>query len=117
MEVLGLHHVSVNVTDLDASLAFYTGLLGCTVRDDRPDLGFPGAWIDVGADQLHLLEGAAPADLGQHFALHVADLDAAVSALRAADRDGVGDLVPGRQPRRAARARLSARTSAPNALP
>ena len=93
MEVLGLHHVSVNVTDLDASLAFYTGLLGCTVRDDRPDLGFPGAWIDVGADQLHLLERAAPADLGQHFALHVADLDAAVSALRAAGHE-VTDPVP-----------------------
>jgi catechol 2,3-dioxygenase-like lactoylglutathione lyase family enzyme len=93
MEVLGLHHVSVNATDLDASLRFYTGVLGGTARDDRPDLGFPGAWIDLGAHQLHLLQGAAPADLGQHFAFHVADLDAAVAALRA-DGHVVSDPVP-----------------------
>lgn len=78
----GIHHVSVNVTDVDAALAFYTTVLGCRVRDDRPAFGFGGAWLDVGAQQIHLIEAPAPPDLGQHLAIRVRDLDAAVAALR-----------------------------------
>jgi glyoxylase I family protein len=90
---LGVHHVSINVRDLDAALAFYTGALGATVRDDRPDLGFPGAWLDLGDQQVHLIEGEVPADLGQHFAVLVHDLDGAVSELRASGIR-VGDPFP-----------------------
>jgi catechol 2,3-dioxygenase-like lactoylglutathione lyase family enzyme len=82
MEPLGIHHVSVNVSDAEASTAFYTGVLGGTVRGDRPDLGIGGAWIDLGSQQVHLIESAAPPNLGQHFALRVADLAAAVAELR-----------------------------------
>jgi catechol 2,3-dioxygenase-like lactoylglutathione lyase family enzyme len=85
--------VSVNVTDVDAALAFYTDVLGGTVRGDRPDFGISGAWIDMGASQLHLIEAAPPPALGQHFALRVADLDAAVAELRARDVP-VGDPSP-----------------------
>ena len=52
------------------------------MRDDRPDLGFPGAWINLGTQQVHLIEGVAPPNLGQHFAIRVGDLDAAVNELR-----------------------------------
>ena len=45
MQPLAVHHVSVNVTDVDAALAFYTDVLGGTVRGDRPDFGISGAWI------------------------------------------------------------------------
>jgi len=48
MEPLGVHHVSVNVRDVDEAIAFYVGSLGMTVRADRPDFGFGGAWLDVG---------------------------------------------------------------------
>jgi len=99
MQPLAVHHVSINVPDVPEAVAFYTGVLGGVERDDRPDFGFAGAWIDLGASQVHLLEAAPPAVLGQHFAVQVQDLDAAVAELRAgglviADPSPVG---PGRQ--------------------
>jgi catechol 2,3-dioxygenase-like lactoylglutathione lyase family enzyme len=83
VQTLGLHHVSVNVPDVDAALAFYVDVLGAEVRTDRPDFGFAGAWLDFGGQQVHLLGLDAPANLGQHFALAVADLAAAVDEVRA----------------------------------
>lgn len=82
MNPLAVHHVSVNVADPDESIAFYTGILGGTVRSDRPDFGFGGAWIDLGSTQVHLISGEVPPNHGQHFAILVADLDAVVSELR-----------------------------------
>lgn len=83
MRTIGLHHVSVNVTDVDAALDFYVGQLGLAARSDRPNFGFGGAWLDAGGQQVHLIEAAPPPDLGQHLALLVEDLDAAVAELRA----------------------------------
>jgi len=82
MQPLGVHHVSINVNDADEAIAFYTRVLGLTVRDDRPDFPFGGAWLDLGAEQVHLLEIDVPDDKGQHFAIRVGDLDAAVAELR-----------------------------------
>lgn len=82
MEPRAIHHVSVNVPDVEEAFRFYTGVLGLTPRDDRPDFGFGGAWLDAGGQQLHLVEGAAPEARGQHFAVLVDDLDAVVSELR-----------------------------------
>jgi glyoxylase I family protein len=84
MEVTGVHHVSLNVTDLERSLAFWVGLVGLRPAP-RPDLGFDGSWLAAGEQQLHLLAvGRVPPDTGQHFAVAVADLDGAVAELRAA---------------------------------
>ena len=82
MQPLGIHHVSINVRDADEAVAFYTDVLGLSVRDDRPDFGFGGAWLDIGDQQVHLLEMPVPDDRGQHFAIRVADLDATVGELR-----------------------------------
>ena len=82
MQALGIHHVSINVTDVDAALAFYTGPLGLTVNGERPDFGFDGAWLDAGGQQIHLIGAPAPPNLGQHLALQVGDLPAAVAELR-----------------------------------
>lgn len=79
----GLHHVSLNVRDVPAALDFYTRVLGLTKRCDRPDFSFGGAWLDAGAQQIHLIEADVPPSLGQHFALAVSDLDGAVAELRA----------------------------------
>jgi catechol 2,3-dioxygenase-like lactoylglutathione lyase family enzyme len=84
MQLLGLHHAAVNVTDVDAAVEFYTKTLGMTLRTDRPDLGFRGAWLDAGGQQVHLLEAPVPDNRGQHFAVRVADLDAVVVELRGA---------------------------------
>jgi catechol 2,3-dioxygenase-like lactoylglutathione lyase family enzyme len=80
---LAVHHVSINVKDVDEALAFYVDRLGLTPREDRPDFGFPGAWLDAGNQQVHLIQGDAPANVGQHFAVQVADIDAAIAELRA----------------------------------
>ncbi|MBI2169682.1 MAG: VOC family protein [Actinobacteria bacterium] len=79
---LAVHHVSVNVSDVEAARAFYTDVLGLMPRSDRPDFGFGGAWLDAGGQQLHLVEGDVPPEKGQHFAILVADLDETVSELR-----------------------------------
>jgi glyoxylase I family protein len=91
--------VSINVEDVDAALNFYVEVLGLTPRSDRPDFGFGGAWLDAGDQQVHLIEAPRPEDRGQHFALHVADLDATIAELRSggttvSDASPVG---PGRQ--------------------
>lgn len=55
MSNLRIHHLSLLVQDTERALAFYSGLLGLAPVA-RPDLGFPGAWLGVGDQQIHLLE-------------------------------------------------------------
>jgi len=51
-----IQHVSMIVADTQTSLKFYSGILGLE-QIDRPNLGFPGAWLAIGnSQQLHLLE-------------------------------------------------------------
>jgi len=82
MRPAGLHHVSINVRDVPAARDFYVGVLGLTERADRPDFSFDGAWLDAGSQQIHLIKADVPPDRGQHFALAVTDLNAAVAELR-----------------------------------
>jgi glyoxylase I family protein len=50
-----LHHTSLMISDLEASIKFYTEIIGLT-RMERPDLGFPGAWFQLGENQqLHII--------------------------------------------------------------
>jgi glyoxylase I family protein len=95
IRVLALNHVSLLVSDTTQALEFYHGLLGMEVDASRPDLGFPGAFLDTGNAQIHLLELAQPATQDadrkhggrdRHVALEVADLDAVVAGL---DRAGI----------------------------
>jgi glyoxylase I family protein len=83
MEPRGVHHVSINVKDVPAALDFYVGILGLAQRSDRPDFGFGGAWLDIGGQQVHLIEGRTPEAAGQHFAIEVDDLAEVVEELRA----------------------------------
>ncbi len=71
----GIHHVSINVNDLDAAIEFYVGVLNLKLLT-RPDLGFPGAWIQAGGQEIHLLgiDSGTPVK-EQHFALAVDDAD------------------------------------------
>ena len=89
----GLHHVSINVPDVPAGIAFYSDLLGLEQDHRRPAFGFGGAWLDAGDQQVHLIEGATPPNMGQHFALLYEDLDAVIDALRARGLE-VGDPMP-----------------------
>src|SRR3954452_25212706 len=83
VRALGVHHVSINVDDLDAARAFYVDVLGFTERVDRPDFpGTPGAWLDVGGQQVPPMVGDVPPRLGQHYAVLVTDLDTTVASMR-----------------------------------
>lgn len=74
--------MSINVDDVDAALHFYVDVLGMTVRQDRPDFSFGGAWLDAGGQQVHLIKAKVPTAEGQHFAVAVDDLPAVVEELR-----------------------------------
>ncbi len=88
-----LHHVSLLVRDTARALDFYTQILGLEPDSSRPDLGFPGAWLKLGEQQLHLLElpNPDPAEgrpehggRDRHVALAVDDLGAIRQRLEAA---------------------------------
>ena len=78
----GVHHVSVNVDDVEANRDFYVDKLGMEVLP-RPDLGVGGVWLGVGDQQIHLIELPVPPSQGQHYALQVDDIHEAVATLRA----------------------------------
>jgi glyoxylase I family protein len=82
--ITDLHHASLLVADTRRALGFYRDLLGLAVDGGRPDLGYPGAWLQVGGRQIHLLElpnpdpvEGRPAHGGRdrHVALLVSDID------------------------------------------
>jgi catechol 2,3-dioxygenase-like lactoylglutathione lyase family enzyme len=84
METAGIHHVAINVHDLDEALGFYVDRLGFSVLD-RPPFDFPGAWLQAGASQIHLMETSeATIDRRQHLALRVDDLEDVLGELAAA---------------------------------
>ncbi len=92
-EFLAIQHVSVIVADTKRSLLFYRDVLGLPEDPQRPDLGYPGAWLMIGAQQIHLLElpnpdpvAGRPAHGGRdrHCALTLRDLDALRRRLEAA---------------------------------
>ena len=56
--IVGMNHFTVLAEDPQATLDFYCSLLGLT-EGQRPDLGFPGAWLYAGGQQavLHIVFG------------------------------------------------------------
>jgi glyoxylase I family protein len=92
-DITAIHHVSLLVSDTRRALLFYRDVLGLEIDESRPVMSYPGAWLQVGAAQIHLLElpdvlrGATLQEHGgrdRHVALSVADLDGVVTALEAA---------------------------------
>lgn len=72
----GVHHVALCVQDVPTAVRFYAEVLGCDERDDRPDFGFPGAWLNAGPQQIHLMAFGDPQRTMSHFALQVDDVEA-----------------------------------------
>jgi glyoxylase I family protein len=81
--VSGVHHVSLVVADTERALGFYRDILGLVIEPSRPQLSFPGVWLRLGEQQLHLLELPNPDPVDgrpehggrdRHTALSVADL-------------------------------------------
>jgi glyoxylase I family protein len=86
----GIHHASVLVGDTDRALVFYRDILGLEIDPNRPDLGYPGAWLQIGTAQIHLLQLPNPEPArghpqhpgrDRHLALSIKDLTPLKAAL------------------------------------
>lgn len=92
--ILGAHHTSFPVKDIERSKAFYGGLLGLVEKPRPPALVamFPGAWYQAGRCEVHLIQypdgldvGAPPPSLNpmaRHAAFAIADYASTVAYLK-----------------------------------
>jgi glyoxylase I family protein len=95
--VRAIDHCSLIVANTGKALEFYTGVLELEVDQSRPDLGYPGAWLDIANQaQIHLLELANPDSVenrpehggrDRHLALQVSDLNKVIQRLQQANID------------------------------
>lgn len=88
-----LHHSSLLVADTEQSLKFYRDILGME-QTTRPDLAYPGAWLQVGEQQVHLIELPNPDPItgrpphggrDRHVAMQVDSINALKEDLDQAD--------------------------------
>lgn len=85
IHIADIDHVVLRVTDLDAMLAFYVGVLGCAVEKRQDDIGL--VQLRAGRSMIDLVPvdgplgragGAAPGSEGRnldHFCLRVEPFD------------------------------------------
>lgn len=94
--VSAIDHCSLIVANTGKALEFYEGILGLKVDESRPNLGYPGAWLQVGNSQIHLLEVPNPDSVenrpehggrDHHVALQVKDLNMLIQRFEAANID------------------------------
>lgn len=90
IEIIGLHHISLSVTNLEECKHFYGNILGLEEMR-RPNFNFNGAWYKIDHQQLHLIVHPEANTLRKkeqvdtkdgHLAIRVADYDAAVKHLK-----------------------------------
>lgn len=83
-------HVSLIVADIETALHFYQDILGLDLESRRPDLGYPGAWLQIGNLQIHLLQLPNPDPVSnrpehggrdRHVAFHVKPFAAFIEKL------------------------------------
>ena len=86
----GVHHVSLLVSDLSRSSDFYLRVLGLEQDLSRPEMAFPGIWLNIGAQQIHLISlektavGTGENHPGRdaHFAISIKDINKIELALK-----------------------------------
>ncbi len=80
-----IQHVNLMVNDLDATVSFYTEVIGLGLAS-TPDLGFPAQFFRVGGSQeIHVNELGDVHPERSHFCLRVDDFNAVFA--RALERD------------------------------
>ena len=93
-KVSGIQHASFIIADLDRALDFYHGVLGMAIVPVRPELGYPGAWLQIQQQQIHLLQLPNPDPVegrpqhggrDRHVAFGINDLDSLAEKLKAAE--------------------------------
>ncbi|KGA98872.1 glyoxalase [Alkalihalobacillus alcalophilus ATCC 27647 = CGMCC 1.3604] len=88
-EMESIHHVSLSITNLERAKYFYGTILGFQ-EIKRPDFDFPGAWYQIGNQQLHLIVHPASDTLREgdiqtkdgHFAIRVKDYEKTLQYLK-----------------------------------
>jgi glyoxylase I family protein len=84
-------HASLLVSDTERALRFYRDALGLSTDPSRPDLGYPGAWLNVGEQQIHLLELPNPDPVDgrpehggrdRHTAFNISDIESLIESLK-----------------------------------
>ena len=84
IKIHSIQHVSFIVADIAQALDFYHGVLGLEINAARPDLGYPGAWLQIQAQQIHLLQLPNPDPVegrplhgghDRHVAFGISDLE------------------------------------------
>lgn len=94
VNVRTMDHITLVVSDLERSRAFYEDLLGMA-NVTRPAFPFPGFWFQIGGQQIHMnvagpeagpaglppFEGELPSR-GFHFAFEVDSCDDAAESLK-----------------------------------
>jgi glyoxylase I family protein len=88
-EIKGVAHFSIPVSDVDRSVKFYTGIVGCKFLAQRPDKGI--TFLDAGGVCVLLIKRQAPVHKGpldmsdgvhHAFMLDAGEFPDAVAALR-----------------------------------
>jgi glyoxylase I family protein len=92
--IAGIHHATLLTSDLAKSRAFYEGVLGLPLAQNRPQMSFDGVWYDLASNQqIHLmllpdpeagLRRAAHGGRDRHIALVVKELSGLKARLEAA---------------------------------
>ena len=91
---IALEHVSVLVADVKKSLHFYIDILGFSLNTKRPPLPYDGAWLNVGRQQIHLIQQPNPDPVSgrpehpgrdRHLAVQVRDIGEIHAALKQRD--------------------------------
>jgi catechol 2,3-dioxygenase-like lactoylglutathione lyase family enzyme len=103
-----LDHAALIIADPERSRAFYVGVLGLTEVARPETFEFPGLWLQIGDQQLHLIGEATNGRARQvysademsggftsHFAIEVDDLESTIAALQQRG----GSLAGGPRPR------------------
>jgi catechol 2,3-dioxygenase-like lactoylglutathione lyase family enzyme len=106
MQITGLFHVAIKTPDLDATVKFYTEVLGMELAP-RPNFGFPGAWLAQpnGPPIIHIYAGSAatgpdgkvPAGTAalDHVSLTVTGWDDCLDRIQKRGFDWRASIVPG----------------------
>jgi catechol 2,3-dioxygenase-like lactoylglutathione lyase family enzyme len=99
MSIQAMNHFTVLARDVDATKAFYIGLLGLT-DGPRPAFDFPGAWLYLGdCAVLHIVAGRPvpdpPAGVIDHIAFSAGNLGETVARLKTHKIDYVLRRLPG----------------------
>jgi catechol 2,3-dioxygenase-like lactoylglutathione lyase family enzyme len=105
MKTQGLFHVAIKTGDLDATIKFYSDILGLE-QAPRPDFGFPGAWLGVPGEAaiIHIYAGGPARDANgrvphgtgslDHVSLTVSGWDECLARVKARGLDWRAQVIP-----------------------